>query len=965
MVKSLKRSLSIFESLSFSVSGQVSWIVTIPYVHTLFGLSAMLLWVPLTIISMMINLQVANLSEKWPNITGGTPNLVSKLWEENPFIARYAAYGYYWAWMSAIVVYGYYFAEVVQYHFQTIGISLPLYGILVMYIVVGFLIAFASQRLLPIIHTIFVYPVFIILASLCFLGGFYMVTHGDWTQQIPAIDSMSFRDWSQWFLILIYTTFAGEVVSVFVSESIKPKQTIKLLRWVSLTLPLIFIIGSWYFGAYGPKGEFTSNYKILGQALEPIFGSNSGLMSTLLIIFMTSLSGISAICILPRVLFQLAKDGLANPKLAYISKRGTLDISLWVSFFLTFFWLTITNMNDLTVVGAVGYALMFVFLHLGIFKKRKNHANSFPYISVVVGVINLIIIIIGGFLYNPWYFLAGLLLPALHVIPDKLSDLFDFIGTYTQRIPQILKRFQPDYTGSQVIFILIIIGIGLVYDNILLNTFIDGKSVKVMINDNPETFFLSLFGYAAFSVLIAGWITIPQLSEISEAKDQVVEANELLKDDIQKRKSAEKALIYNVNHDTLTGLGSRSSLYNKLRARIRKFHNDGDQCTIYFLDLNKFKWINDTLGHTVGDHVLRTVAHRLETTALLDEIFRFGGDEFVIIQKNIQQQDTLHDIAHSIGSALERKIMFENHEIFTSMSMGISQIRPHHHTPDDILKECDIAMYFAKHNNLAYAIFDTEMEDSFRKNHEIYTNLQYGLEQGEIQAYYQPVLDVTSNRLIGFEALARWYHKDQGFIPPSRFISIAEETHLIDKLSKAIIDQVFKQLQLWQHVRKDISININISSKQLNFKLHEYLLVMCKTHRVSPQNINIELTESMLIDDRIEIENLLQAMKKSGFNLYLDDFGTGYSNLSYLQNLPVQALKIDKSFILNPTNHHIAQAIQSIASNLSMQTVAEGVETESDLEFVRSIGCNYAQGYLYAKPLPADEATAYLKNHTS
>jgi diguanylate cyclase (GGDEF)-like protein len=956
----LKKSLTNLEMWSFGVSGQIGWAFSIPFIHTILGLSAMLVWVPISFISMLINFQIAEIATKYSHVVGGTPNLISQLWLDKKHIAKYAAYGYYWAWLSAIIIYSFYFAEFFVFIFSEAQIQINITVVQISFIIIGYLISLSSQRLLPIVNFFLVTPIIITILLICLIGGYQLFQDLSWIESLTKILDISFVQWSQWFFLVTYSAYSAEVVSVFVAESIHPKKSINLIRLMAWTMPIIFIFGSFVVAVLGPKVIFTTNYEFFIQVFAPIFGEFSKFISSFLIIFITSLSGVAAISILPRILFQLGKDGLAHINFTQITKRSTLDVAIWTSFVFTILAAFLIRVNDIVVIATVGYFATFILLHFGIFHKRKDFKNSFPRLSLVIGLCEVAILFIGGFTYNSTLFMFGLAVPLLSFVVDIVGYCLGFIirlfdNTYT-KIPKI----RTDFILTQLIYILLIIFLILLFDYQITHIFVAGEPVKTLIFSNINLLLMTLFCVAILAIVLAGWLTIPQMIEIEEAREKVEETNMLLKDDINKRKIAEKALVYNVNHDTLTGIGSRDLLYKRLNSILKSQVTKKESYHICFLDLNKFKWINDTLGHTAGDFVLKEIAQRLKNTFSDGNVFRFGGDEFVIILHEITNPKQISDFSKKLQYVIEERIEYEQKDIYTSSSMGITKIIDKHKNPDDVLKECDIAMYHAKHNQKSYEIFSSNIGLDFIRQHEIYTALKSAILGNQISVAYQPIIELKSGRCIGFEALARWFHPTLGQISPATFIKIAEDTHLIDGLSEQVISKALKLISSLNKTHKSLSMNINLSAKQLNHHTFEFIMSECIKLDISPSMIHIELTESAILEDIDSVQKIIQTMHAKGFLFYLDDFGTGYSNLSYLKSLSLQALKIDKSFIDNYDESKLYYAIQTIANSLELSTVAEGVETQSQVDFISKLGVQFAQGYYYSKPLTSDEATTFL-----
>ncbi|KXZ40465.1 PAS domain S-box-containing protein/diguanylate cyclase (GGDEF) domain-containing protein [Alkalithermobacter thermoalcaliphilus JW-YL-7 = DSM 7308] len=429
--------------------------------------------------------------------------------------------------------------------------------------------------------------------------------------------------------------------------------------------------------------------------------------------------------------------------------------------------------------------------------------------------------------------------------------------------------------------------------------------------------------------------------------------------DISERKECEKKIEKLAYTDSLTGLYNRAYFIEKLNSEIRETENK--KIMIMFIDIDGFKKINDTLGHIVGDEILRYCANIIKKVINIKGIVaRIGGDEFVVLLKNITQKE-LVDISYEITEKLKDVVIMNYQHIHLSASIGASIY------PDDgidahtLIKNADIAMYEAKKNNEGKVhIYSSQDLNKIKKEFILCNDIRYALDKGEIQIHFQPIVDISNSQVVGAEALARWYHKELGYIPPSEFIPIAEKNKSIIDIGNYIIKTVCKQNKIWQDMGyKKIFISINISAVQLqedNFVDNLYKII--KDTGIDPRYIELEITERVYIED---IDNIIQKIKDlrdMGIKISIDDFGTGYSSLSQLSKLDVNKLKIDKSFI---DNIKMIDAIMSVATILNLDVIAEGVENEVQLTFLKSKKCKIVQGYIYGKPVNSTEFEKYIK----
>jgi diguanylate cyclase (GGDEF)-like protein/PAS domain S-box-containing protein len=443
------------------------------------------------------------------------------------------------------------------------------------------------------------------------------------------------------------------------------------------------------------------------------------------------------------------------------------------------------------------------------------------------------------------------------------------------------------------------------------------------------------------------------------AADEVVRVVGL-QTDITHLKQVETQQTQDSVFDPLTGLPNRVALMERLRhAGEMASLNPDYLVSILFIDLDRFKMINDSLGHAIGDQLLCEISDCLSACVRPnDTVSRLGGDEFVILLEDIKTQDNATMIAQRILQALTNPFNLGEREIFMSASIGITFSLDGFHRPEDLLRDADLAMYRAKVQGRGrYAIFHPKMYSSAVALLEMETDLRRAVDRQELELYYQPIVSLRSNRLVGFEALIRWHHPQQGLISPAQFVPIAEETGLIGPMGRWILRQACTQLRQWQIQFPDwppLTVNVNLSSKQFSPHLSQQVEQILAETGLEAQYLKLEITESVLMSHAESAIATLTQLKQLGIQLAIDDFGTGYSSLSYLHRLPIDTLKVDRSFIQRVDSDGeqlaIVRTIITLAWNLGMEVVAEGVETRKQLAQLQSLRCEYAQGYLFSKP---------------
>ncbi|MEM8639376.1 MAG: EAL domain-containing protein [Cyanobacteria bacterium P01_G01_bin.54] len=435
-------------------------------------------------------------------------------------------------------------------------------------------------------------------------------------------------------------------------------------------------------------------------------------------------------------------------------------------------------------------------------------------------------------------------------------------------------------------------------------------------------------------------------------------------EDVTARQIAEARLLHSALHDDLTQLPNRACFLQRVRQAIAA----ASSYAVLFIDLDRFKVINDSLGHLVGDELLQAVAGRF--AASLDSrhlLARLGGDEFALLLSPIEAEADAVAIAKQLLTQLQVPFQLQQYKVFVEASIGIAWGETRYTNAEAILRDADIAMYRAKNSRCQYRyqVFDPQMQVQVHQRLQLEHELRDSLERQELYLAYQPLMDLHTGDLQGFEALLRWQHPERGAIAPSTFIPIAEETGQIHVLGDWILEQACQQLQQWSD--HAIQLNVNLSLLQIREKTFlPRLQQLCTAYGVSPAQLKLELTESCLLGDDAVHRSQLQALKAMGFSLCVDDFGTGYSSLSRLHSLPIDSLKIDRAFIenLGTQEHHSIPFIRTmvaLAQSLDLELVAEGVETDEQAEILCSLGCSYGQGYFWAKPFDAPTADAWVQ----
>ncbi len=438
--------------------------------------------------------------------------------------------------------------------------------------------------------------------------------------------------------------------------------------------------------------------------------------------------------------------------------------------------------------------------------------------------------------------------------------------------------------------------------------------------------------------------------------------------DITERKKTREQLIRQANYDSLTGLPNRDLALDRLDQAINRAHREGHVVCVMFIDLDRFKTVNDSFGHRIGDRLLVEVAKHLKKCVRdADTVARLGGDEFMMILDGIDEAIHSELVAEKILEELSRPFIFENHEFFIGASIGITIYPNDGDSSLVLLRNADTAMYLAKEggrNNFRF--FTQELNDKAVLRVKMESYLRRAIENNELHLEYQPQICAQTGNLVGAEALVRWNNPTLKFVSPESFIPLAEDTGLIHEIGEWILTNACNDLKRWLEIKpSSLRIAVNLSSRQFrsNALLNMIRQTLEKTG-IPPKQLELEITEGLLMDDSYETMNMLKEIKQMDITLALDDFGTGYSSLSYLKRYPFDILKIDRSFVrditTDPDDAALCEAIIAIADSLGMKVVGEGVETKQQLDFLFSRGVDYIQGYYFSKPLTADDFTRYL-----
>lgn len=440
--------------------------------------------------------------------------------------------------------------------------------------------------------------------------------------------------------------------------------------------------------------------------------------------------------------------------------------------------------------------------------------------------------------------------------------------------------------------------------------------------------------------------------------------------DVTMRRKLETQLYHQAFHDALTDLPNRKHFAERCRDAIDRFTRRDVAYAVLYLDLDRFKSVNDSLGHHVGDALLQCVADRIQANLRGDDfVARLGGDEFAILVQPAHDSDHVLGIAHRITAALEAPFHLKDTAVHTAASIGIVMGAPRHHQPNDVLREADLAMYRAKEQADGPLFFDPHLDENVRSQFFLEADLHRALQRDELRAFYQPIIRLADGALAGFEALVRWQHPERGLLAPNAFLDVAERSGLITDMDRWMMDTVLRQARQWRRTidpAPEVLLHVNCSYHTFrDDSLSAYMRARLAQTQTAPSHLALEITERELVDDLGRVIDEMQQVKAHGVHLCIDDFGVKYSSLGVLQRLPVDTVKVDRSFVQHidgsDANQTMVEAMADIAHRMDLALVAEGIETPEHLRVLRALGYQSGQGYLFARPLDAEAATACLR----
>lgn len=462
-----------------------------------------------------------------------------------------------------------------------------------------------------------------------------------------------------------------------------------------------------------------------------------------------------------------------------------------------------------------------------------------------------------------------------------------------------------------------------------------------------------------------------KLEEEKKRKDILSQQNHKLTKEIERRKASEKELAFQAKYDTLTELPNRSYGSERLALELIRASRTGSKVLVMFIDLDHFKQINDSMGHFVGDEILKLSAQRLQNVARkTDLLARIGGDEFLLVIPDLPDNDTAKRVASSVLSAFSEPFVWNNHEFFLTGSVGMSVFPDDGDNAEQLLACADMAMYRVKQDGRdAFCFYNHNMNQDLQRYLDLESRLRNAISNQLLEMYYQPIIELKSGKIVGAEALMRWNDEKFGFVNPEEFISIAEKNGLIHQLGEFAIQQACYQAAQWQSI-SPLFVSVNFSSVQFRYcdRLLAFIRQSLEESGLPAEQFDVEVTESLLFNHDDELVDMLDNLRALGTKLTIDDFGTGYSALSYLQKFPFDRLKIDRSFMQNvfenDSDRELVNVIIAMAKALRLKIVAEGIEEQRHVDYLNELNCEFGQGFHYSRPVPAKEFEQLLNQPT-
>ncbi|GAC1305387.1 MAG: hypothetical protein NVSMB21_06980 [Vulcanimicrobiaceae bacterium] len=822
---------------------------------------------------------------------------------------------------------------------------------------------------------------------LAFLSALVPIVAGrvDWHQSMTFHLDTPFGGWFGGVTSLMaglylvgFAAPAFEAATCHVGETVEPQRNVPRAVLASAVVAALYfvVLPVVWLGALGPKALGGDLALALGPTFAPLFGAAAKSVALGFVTFSMFHGTLQPLAGASRTLAQLADDGIF-PRV--LGRRNAGDVP-WVATLVTAVaslgFLVVGDPIWLVAAANFSYLIAIALASVAVGLLRRDAPEAVRPYRAPTGTIGLgigaagvwaIAAVLGFQQFGLPTIILGLAMAYTGGLLFAWRKLEDAARAGERR--RTVRSLHLWLTAAMSV-VLVIDGAGYL---VAIGSIAKGDFAAIAVLED-------LFVLVAMLTIGAGLILPSIIANaatrgLADVNETLRRGTERLESEIAERTLAESRLSHLATHDELTGLANRPLFMDRFRHLIARMQRRDDALgAVLFIDLDRFKLVNDSLGHLAGDAMLVAVARALERCMRPgDTLARMGGDEFTILLEEIAGPDEAIAFAERLLAELRAPFVVAEREMFASASIGIALTRIGFDSPEDVLRNADIALYRAKAMGKGrFELFTAELLTHAIALLQLENDLKRALERREFVLHYQPIVAMNDGALVGFEALVRWSHPQRGTVFPDEFITAAEECGAIVPIGAWVIDEACRQAALWRDtlaVPRPLAISVNVSAKQLTDPaLVPYLVERLAAYALRAEHLHVEVTESALMSDPALGTSTLTAIRALGVAVHLDDFGTGYSSLGYLQRFPVDTLKIDRSFVSSAgselSNPAIVETIASLAASLSMTTTAEGIETREQLDALRTLGCTHGQGYLFSRPLDALAATALAATWT-
>jgi diguanylate cyclase (GGDEF)-like protein len=953
--------LSPFETWMFSLAGFICWIMTANVANNILGIQSLIVWLPGIIFGTLFLLQIKQVGLLYPDISGGMSSYITRLFPTNPLLSKYANWAYYIGWAGVPAIYPFILSRLIEVNLTIFNIQINLLPLQLLLLTLGFVIGIISTKALATMQTFFTIPAF--LTTLFFLtSGSLLITTGKIVQisqpdnifQLPNLATFLI-----WMFITSYITYTGEATAVFSGESTNPQKTLRSLNITALLKPFIFIFGVLLLGFTVPKELDIIPSQALDIAGKEIFGPISSNIATALVVSSLLLSTTLTVSLAPRVLFQLAKDKLANSLFQYLTQNGTPRFGIFITFLIVLFTFFIGSLDKILIGTGAAFLMSVIIFHLGIVIRHRSIRLKMLGFTVFTLLIEIVTLFGGGLLLDWKSVTAGLFAPFLFIFLDSHLLKLKIIHQIHDRFSLFYKflTVKLDSISTVVISVIIIMFLSSSVSWVAASK-LDSSNRTESINLYISAIILLTF----LSVAIIAISIIPQIIKLIKQKKSIEYINNKLAITLGKYEKSIVRLEELAFIDQLTKLQNFNKTSLELDKAILK-HKETDQNYCFcVIDIDRFKVVNDSLGYTTGDSLIIAISEILkgfETENIT--ISRIGGDEFGLMFQNYPSKQSVEHIVNLVIDKISSPIQILDRTLFITSCIGMVYSTSNLKNSEQIYQCANIAKHKAKMQGKNKILcYNTALKKEVVDLEKLERELKKAVKQNNFEVYFQPIYDLKKEEIVMVESLLRWFKPDGTSIAPTIFIPLAEETGLINEITWWSLRESFtKSVTFMKSNKRNIKVGVNISPEFLKIHgLSEKILKLATETNFDLKLLVVEITEYMILQNSSELIIQLAQLQKLGIRISLDDFGTGYSNLEYLINLNVDEIKIDKSFTNNlhtPSGKYIAQTMTELSKKLNMKVIYEGVETKEELDIIKKLGGNYIQGFLFSEAIPSND----------